>query len=90
MSMEQKTIFKIKWADLKVVAVATRMVLVEWNQERAWMEKSIFNRLSAYHEQETDPKSQFRTKPKVRPVFGLIVERVNRNEKTIKVFETLK
>jgi hypothetical protein len=63
--MEQKTIFKIEWKDLKVVAVA-------------------------YHEQESDPKSRFGTKPKIRPVFGLIVERVDKNERTIKVFEILK
>ena len=88
--MEQKTIFRIKWTDVKVIAIATRMVLVEWSQERAWMEKSVFNRLSAYHEQETNSKSQFGTKPKVRPVYGLITERVDRNGKLSTFFETLK
>lgn len=88
--MEQKTIFRIKWTDVKVIAVATRMVLVEWNLERAWMEKSVFNRLSAHHEQENDPKSRFGTKPKIRPVYGLIIKRVDRNGKTINVFETLR
>ena len=88
--MEQKTIFKIEWKDVQVNAIANRMVLVTWNGDKAWMEKSVFNRLSAYHEQETDPKSRFGTKPKVRPVFGLIVERVDKNERTIKVFEILK
>ena len=88
--MEQKTIFKIEWKDVRVIAIANRMVLVAWNDEKAWMEKSVFNRLSAHHEQETNPKSQFGTKPKIRPVYGLIIERVDRNEKTIKVFEILK
>ena len=88
--MEQKTVFKINWKDIQVVAIANRMVLVTWNGEKAWMEKSAFNRLSAYHEQETDPKSRFGTKPKIRPVFGLITERIDGNGKPIKVFETLK
>lgn len=88
--MEQKTVFKINWKDIQVVAIANRLVLVTWNGEKAWMEKSVFNRLSAYHEQESDPKSQFGTKPKIRPVFGLIIERVDQYGKTINVFETLK
>ena len=88
--MEQKVVFKIKWIDLKVIAVATRMVLVEWNEERGWMEKSIFNRLSAYYEQQTGSMSQIGTKSKIRPVYGLITERVDRNGKAINVFETLK
>lgn len=88
--MEQKTIFKINWKDIQVNAIANRMVLVTWNGEKAWMNKSDFNRLSIHHEQETDPKSRFGTKPKIRPVFGLITEQVDRNGKTVKVFETLK
>lgn len=88
--LEQKVIFKINWQDLQVIAIANRMVLVTWNGEKAWMEKSVFNRLSAYHEQETNRKSQFGTKPEIRPVFGLITGRVDKNGKTINVFETLK
>lgn len=88
--MEQKTIFKINWKDIQVVAIANRLVLVTWNGEKAWMEKSVFNRLSAYHEQESDPKSRFGTKPRICPVFGLITERIDKNERILKVFETLK
>lgn len=88
--MEQKVIFKINWKDLQVIAIANRMVLVTWNGEKAWMEKSTFNRISIRHEWETNLKSQFETKLEVRPVFGLIVEQTGKDGKPFMVFETLK
>lgn len=90
MKMEQKVIFKIEWIDIQVIGIANRMVLVIWNGEKAWMEKSTFNRLSAYYEQETNPKFRLAMNHVIRPVFGLVTERVDKNGRTHKVFETLK